>query len=53
MCEAGCTVWDMPNSLVPGTVRFKPKLRIYGNCLVGELLVRSIFRMFRFALQGY
>jgi hypothetical protein len=22
MCEAGCTVWGMPDSLVPGTVSF-------------------------------
>jgi hypothetical protein len=31
MCDAGCTVWGMPDSLVPGTVSFNPKLRILGT----------------------
>jgi hypothetical protein len=53
MCEVGCNVWGMPDSLVPGTVRFDPKSRIFGNCLVGEPLLRSLFRVFRFPLQGY
>jgi hypothetical protein len=53
MCKVGCTVWDMPDSLVLETVRFEPKPRIYGNYLVGELLVRSLFRVFRFNLQVY
>jgi hypothetical protein len=53
MCEAGCTVWGIPDSLVPRTVSFDPKSRTFGNCLVGELLVREPFRVFRFALQGY
>jgi hypothetical protein len=34
MCEAGCTVWGTPDSLVPGTVGFDPKPRIFGNILV-------------------
>jgi hypothetical protein len=51
MCEAGCTVWGILDSLVPRTVSFDPKPMTFGNCLVGELLVR--FRVFRFALQGY
>jgi hypothetical protein len=34
MCEAGCTVWDIPDSIVPMTVSFDPKLRTFGNCLV-------------------
>jgi hypothetical protein len=34
MCEAGCTVWGTPDSLVPGTVRFDPKPRIFWNHLV-------------------
>jgi hypothetical protein len=38
VCEAGCTGWDMSDSLVPGTVRFDPKPRIFGNRLVGSLL---------------
>jgi hypothetical protein len=53
MCATRCTVWEMSDSLVPGTVRFDPKPRIFGNCLVGELLVRSLFCVFRFTLQGY
>jgi hypothetical protein len=31
MCEAVCTVWGMPDSLVPGTVSFDPKPRILGT----------------------
>jgi hypothetical protein len=34
MCEAGCTVWGMPDSRVPGTVSFDPKLMTFGNRLV-------------------
>jgi hypothetical protein len=36
MCEAGCTGWDMSDSLVPGTVSFDPKPRTFGNHLVGS-----------------
>jgi hypothetical protein len=39
MCEAGCTGWDMPDSLVPGTVSFDPKPRIFGNHLVMSALL--------------
>jgi hypothetical protein len=35
MCEAGCTVWGIPDSLVPGTVGYHPNPRIFGNRLVG------------------
>jgi hypothetical protein len=35
MCEAGCTKWGSPDSLVPGTVGYHPNLRIFGNRLVG------------------
>jgi hypothetical protein len=35
MCEAGCTKWGIPDSLVPGTVGYHPKPRIFGNRLVG------------------
>jgi hypothetical protein len=52
MCEAGCTVWGMPDSLVPGTVSFDPKLRIFGNRLV-VVLAGALYRVFRFTLQGY
>jgi hypothetical protein len=34
MCEAGCTVWGIPDSLVPRTVSFNPKPRTFGNRLV-------------------
>jgi hypothetical protein len=35
MCEAGCTVWGIPDSPVPGAVGYHPNLRIFGNRLVG------------------
>jgi hypothetical protein len=35
MCEAGCTEWGIPDSLVPGTVGYHPNPRIFGNHLVG------------------
>jgi hypothetical protein len=35
MCEAGCTVWGIPDSLVPGTVGYHTNLRNFGNHLVG------------------
>jgi hypothetical protein len=41
MCEAGCTVWDMSDIPVPGTVSFGPKPRIFGNRLVGVSSVRA------------
>jgi hypothetical protein len=46
MCEAGCTRWGMPDSLVPN-------LRIFGNRLVGVGSVGAPFRVFRFTLQGF
>jgi hypothetical protein len=51
MCEAGCTGWDMPDSLVPGTVRFAPNPRIFGNRLVGVSYVGAPLRVFRSTLQ--
>jgi hypothetical protein len=39
--------------LTPRTVSFDPKLRTFGNCLVGALLVRVLFHVFRFTLQGF
>jgi hypothetical protein len=39
--------------LVPKTVRFDPELRSFGNHLVGALLVRALYRVFRSTLQGY
>jgi hypothetical protein len=52
MCEAGCTGWDMPDCLVPGTVRFAPKPRIFGNRLVGVSSIGAPLRVFRSTLQG-
>jgi hypothetical protein len=43
----------MPDSLVPGTVRFDLKPRTFGNLLVGGLFVSTPYRVFRFILQGY
>jgi hypothetical protein len=53
MCEAGCTGWDMPDSVVPGTVRFDPKSRIFGNRRVGVNSVGAPLHVFRSTLQGY
>jgi hypothetical protein len=53
MCAARCTRWDMPDSLVPGTVRFDPKSRIFGNRLVGVSSVGAPLRVFMSILQGY
>jgi hypothetical protein len=52
MCEAGCTGWDMPDSIVPGTVSFDPKPRTFGNRLVGVSSVGALLRVFRSTLQG-
>jgi hypothetical protein len=35
MCEAGCTVWGILDSPVPGTVGYHTNPRISGNRLVG------------------
>jgi hypothetical protein len=53
MCEAGCTRWGMPDSLVPGTVSYYPNLRIIGNRLVGVGSVGAPLRVFRSTLQGF
>jgi hypothetical protein len=53
MCEAGCTIRGMPDSLVPGTVRFDPKPRTFGNRQVGVSSVGAPLRVFRSTLQGY
>jgi hypothetical protein len=53
MCEAGCTRWGMPDSLVPGTVSFDPKQMIFGNRLVGVSSVGAPLRVFRSTMQGY
>jgi hypothetical protein len=42
----------VPDSLVPKTVRFDPELKSFGNRLIGALLVREHFRVFRSTLQG-
>jgi hypothetical protein len=51
MCDSGCLA-GMPDSLVPKTVRFDPELKSFGNHLVGVLLERALFRVFRSTLQG-
>jgi hypothetical protein len=42
----------MLDSLVPGTVDYYPKPRIFGNCFVGVGSVGAPLRVFRFTLQG-
>jgi hypothetical protein len=44
---------SMPDSLVPGTVNYYPKLRIFWNCLVGVSSVGAPLRVFRSTLQGF
>jgi hypothetical protein len=39
--------------LVPRTVSFDPKPRIFGNRLVGASSVGAPLRVFRFTLQGF
>jgi hypothetical protein len=53
LCEAGCTRWGMPDSLVPGTVGYYPNPRTFGNRLVAVGSVRAPLRVFRFTLQGF
>jgi hypothetical protein len=52
MCEAGCTGWGMPDSLVPGTVGYHPNPRIFWNRLVSVVSIGAPLRVFRFTLQG-
>jgi hypothetical protein len=52
LCEAGCTGWGMPDSLVPGTVGYHPNPKIFGNRLVGVGSVGAPLRVFRSTLQG-
>jgi hypothetical protein len=53
LCEAGCTRWGMPDSLVTGTVSYYPNPRIFGNRLVGVGSVGAPLRVFRSTLQGF
>jgi hypothetical protein len=53
LCEAGCTRWGMPDSIVPGTVGYHPNPRTFGNCLVGVGSIGAPLRAFRFTLQGF
>jgi hypothetical protein len=53
MCEARCTMWGMPDSLVPGTVSFDPKPRTFRNRLVGVSSVGAPLHVFISTLQGY
>jgi hypothetical protein len=43
----------MPDSLVPGTVSYYPKSRIFGNRLVSVGSVGAPLRVFRSTLQGF
>jgi hypothetical protein len=52
MCEARCTRWGMPDSLVPGTVGYHPNPRIFGNRLVGVGSVEAPLCVFRFTLES-
>jgi hypothetical protein len=52
LCDAGCTRWGMPDSLVPGTVGYHPNPRIFGNRLIGVDFVGAPLRVFKFTLQG-
>jgi hypothetical protein len=50
MCEAECTRWGMPDSLVPRTVSYHPNPRIFGNRLVGVGSIGALLCMFRSTL---
>jgi hypothetical protein len=50
MCEAGCTVWGMPDRRVIGTESFAPKPRTFGNHLV-VVHVGAPYRVFRFTIN--
>jgi hypothetical protein len=43
----------MPDSLVPGTVSYYPKSRIFGNHLGSVGSVGAPLRVFRSTLQGF
>jgi hypothetical protein len=53
LCEAGCTRWGMPDSLVLKTVGHYPNTRIFGNRFVGVGSVGAPLRVFRFTMQGF
>jgi hypothetical protein len=53
LCEAGCTRWGMPDSLVNGTIGYYPNPRIFGNRLVGVGSIGAPLRVFRFTFQGF
>jgi hypothetical protein len=53
LCEAGCTRWGMPDSLVPRTVSYYSNPRIFGNHLVGVGSVGAPLCVFRSTMQGF
>jgi hypothetical protein len=53
MCEARCTRWGIPDSLVPRTVCYYPNPRTFRNRLVGVVSTRAPLRVFRSTLQGF
>jgi hypothetical protein len=44
---------SIPDSLVPGTVSYYPKTRIFGNSLVGVSSVGAPLLVFRSTLKGF
>jgi hypothetical protein len=53
MCEARLLCGGILDSLVPRTVSYYPKLRIFGNRLVGVISIGAPLRVFRSTLQGF
>jgi hypothetical protein len=53
MCEAGCTRWGTPDSLVPGTVGYHPNPRTFGNRLVGVNSVGHSYVCLGLPCKGY
>jgi hypothetical protein len=51
MCEAWCTMWGIPDSLVPWTVSYYPNPRTFGNRLVGVGSAGAPLRVFRSTLK--
>jgi hypothetical protein len=53
MCEAGCTEWGIPDSLVRGTVGYHPNPSIFGNHLVGVSFMGHLSGCLGLPCKGY
>jgi hypothetical protein len=53
MCKAGCTVWGIPDSPVPGTVGYYPNPRIFWEPFGRCQLCGAPLRVFRLPCKVY